>query len=102
MTEIVYSVTVKPNQDIQNEFIAWLKEEHIQDVINTGCFDSARFYKLLDENETDGSSFNIQYSTSDMTRYFDYINNFAQEMRQKGFAKFGDQFVAFRSILRSA
>jgi len=101
MQEIVYSVTVKPNQEIQNEFIAWLKEEHIQDVINTGCFDSARFYKLLDENETDGSSFNIQYSTSDMTRYFDYINNFAQEMRQKGFDKFGDQFVAFRSVLRS-
>ena len=101
MTEIVYSVTVKPNVEIQNEFIAWLKEEHIQEVINTGCFDSARFYKLLDENETDGSSFNIQYSTSDMTRYFDYINNFANEMRQKGLAKFGDQFVAFRSILRS-
>jgi len=55
----------------------------------------------LDENETDGSSFNIQYSTTDMTRYFDYINNYANEMRQKGFAKFGDQFVAFRSVLRS-
>jgi hypothetical protein len=101
MTEIVYSVTVKPNVEIQNEFIAWLKEEHIQEVINTGCFDSARFFKLLDENETDGSSFNIQYSTTEMSRYFDYINNFANEMRQKGLAKFGDQFVAFRSILRS-
>ena len=101
MTEIVYSVTVKPNVEIQNEFIAWLKEEHIQEVINTGCFDSARFFKLLDENETDGSSFNIQYSTTEMSRYFDYINNYANEMRQKGLIKFGDQFVAFRSILRS-
>ncbi len=101
MLEIIYSVTVKPNQNIEKDFIDWLKNEHIQDVVDTKCFDSSRFYKLLDQNEQDGSSYNIQYVTSSMERYFDYIHNFSNEMRQKGLEKFGDQFVAFRTVLKS-
>lgn len=100
--EIVYSVTVKPNLEIQDEYLHWLKNEHIQEVVDTGCFDDYRFYKILAENETDGFSYNIQYITTDMGRYFDYINDFAPSMRQKGREKFGDKFVAFRTVLKEA
>lgn len=97
---IVYSVTVKPDQDIEQEYVKWLQEEHIQEVLTTGCFDDFRFFKVLAEDERDGSSYNIQYVTTDMTRYFDYINNFAPLMRSKGKEKFGEKFHAFRTVLK--
>lgn len=97
---IVYSVTVKPDSDIEEAYVAWLKNEHIDEVISTGCFDSYRFYKVLSEDESDGSSYNIQYETTEMSRYFDYINGFAPVMRSKGKEKFGEKFHAFRTVLR--
>ena len=98
---IVYSVTVKPDLDIESAYVDWLKNEHIGEVVATGCFDSAQFYKILAEDETDGASYNIQYSTTDMTRYFNYINDHAPLMRSKGKEKFGEKFHAFRTVLKS-
>ncbi len=98
--EIVYSVTVKPDKDIESEYVHWLKSEHINEVLNTGCFDSYRFYKVLTEDETDGASYNIQYTTTEMSRYFDYINTYATNMRSKGKEKFGEKFHAFRTVLK--
>ncbi|MBL7789760.1 MAG: DUF4286 family protein [Chitinophagales bacterium] len=97
---IVYSVTVKPDRDIELAYLDWLQSEHIAEVVSTGCFDSYRFFKVLAEDETDGASYNIQYLTTDMSRYFDYINNFAPLMRSKGREKFGEKFHAFRTVLK--
>jgi len=98
--EIVYSVTVKPDQDIEQDYVQWLQEEHIHEVLSTGCFDSFRFYKILAEDESDGASYNIQYETTEMSRYFDYINDYAPNMRSKGKEKFGEKFHAFRTVLK--
>jgi hypothetical protein len=98
--EIVYSVTVKPDRDIEMAYVDWLKNEHIAEVVATGCFDSFRFFKVLAEDESDGSSYNIQYVTTDMSRYFDYINMHAPLMRSKGREKFGEKFHAFRTVLK--
>ena len=97
---IVYSVTVKPDKDIEEAYVDWLKNEHIHEVLGTECFDSYRFYKVLAEDEIDGASYNIQYETTDMTRYFDYINDHAPIMRSKGKEKFGEKFHAFRTVLK--
>ena len=48
---IVYSVTVKPDQDIEQNYVQWLQAEHIQEVVTTGCFDDFRFFKVLAEDE---------------------------------------------------
>lgn len=98
--EIVYSVTVKPDVDIEQAYVEWLQNEHISEVVQTGCFDTYRFYKVLAEDERDGASYNIQYVTTEMSRYFDYIEHHAPLMRSKGKEKFGEKFHAFRTVLR--
>lgn len=98
--EIIYSVTVKPDRDIEDQYVAWLKDEHMAEVVSTGCFDSFRFYKVMTEDERDGASYNIQYLTTEMSRYFDYINDHAPIMRAKGKEKFGEKFHAFRTLLK--
>ena len=39
---IVYNVTIKVNTSIATDLLSWLKEEHIPEVIATGCFTNAR------------------------------------------------------------
>ena len=97
---IVYNVTIKVNTFIAESWLAWLKEEHIPEVLNTGCFTNAKIMKLLEVDETEGPTFAIQYFAENRSQYDLYIEKFAGMMRQKSFEKWGDKFIAFRSLMQ--
>lgn len=97
---IVYSVTVKIDLDIHDEWLHWMQTEHILDVLNTKKFKSHRMHKVLVENETDGVTYNIQYLAETMSDYFDYVNNCADALQKEHTEKYKDKFVAFRTLLK--
>jgi hypothetical protein len=95
----IYNVTIKVHGSIKNEWLIWLREEHIPDVIGTGCFTKATVLHLLETDETEGPTYAIQYQAQSIALYDQYIQNFAGIMRQRSFDKWGDKFIAFRSIM---
>ena len=96
---IVYNVTVKLIPAIESSWLEWMRSEHIPDVINTGCFINGTILRLLDIDETEGPTFAIQYHATNKETYDRYIRDFAAAMRQKAFDKWGDQFIAFRTLM---
>lgn len=96
---IIYNVTVKVDHSIAESWLAWLKEEHIPDVIKTGCFTHAQILRLLEVDETDGITYAVQYQTSSKELYNRYISDFAETLRNKAFDKWGNKFIAFRSVM---
>ena len=96
---IVYNVTIKIADGIAVEWLQWLKEEHIPEVIKTGCFTHAIIHRLLETDDTEGPTYIVQYYAESKAVYNNYIQNFASLMRQKSFAKWGDQFIAFRTVM---
>jgi hypothetical protein len=96
---IIYNLTIKVADAIQTEWLTWLKEEHVPDVLATKCFSKATILHLLETDDSDGSTYAIQYSAESMDDYKRYIDEFAPVMRQRSFDCWGDQFIAFRSIL---
>lgn len=97
---IIYNVTIKVHASIQNEWLTWLKEEHIPEVLNTGCFTSTNILRLLETDDTEGPTFAIQYHAESKSLYNQYIEKFAGVMRQRSFEKWGDQFIAFRTVMQ--
>ena len=97
---IVYNVTIKVHESIKAKWLQWLKDEHIPDVINTGCFTHAVILRLMEVDETEGPTYAIQYHAESKGLYNNYIENHAAKMRQKGYDKWGDQFIAFRSVMQ--
>ncbi len=98
--ELIYNVTIKVDHSISEAWLAWLREEHIPEVIGTRCFTSARVLRLLETDETDGPTFAVQYSSPSADEYNRYITEFAPAMRDKSFQKWGDKFIAFRSVMQ--
>lgn len=96
---IVYNVTIKVDASISNEWLTWLKEEHIGDVLATGCFSNANILRLLEVDESEGPTFAVQYFAESKSDYNLYIEKFAGIMRQKSFEKWGNKFIAFRSVM---
>ena len=49
----IYNVTVTLEESIHDEWVKWMKETHIPDVMRTGYFTENKFCKLLvEEKET--------------------------------------------------
>jgi hypothetical protein len=97
---IIYNVTIKVHMDIHNEWVQWLKKEHVPDIMQTKCFTDFKILRLLEVDEAEGQTYAIQYFAESKALYNLYIEKFAGEMRNQSFAKWGDKFIAFRSVMQ--
>lgn len=97
---IVYNVTTKVDPAIKEDWLLWVREEHIPDIINTGCFTKAHTFQLLETDDSEGPTFTIQYFAESKSFYNLYIENFAGFMREKAMNKWGNKFISFRSLMQ--
>ena len=96
----IYNVTIKVKAQIHEEWLTWLQEIHIPEVLETGCFNDATILQLLEIDDTEGPTFAIQYKAESKAAYTQYIEIYAGPLRQKSFDKWGDAFIAFRSFMQ--
>ena len=95
----IYNVTIKVEKAIAADWLQWLKDEHIPDLIATGCFSQATILRLLEIDDAEGPTYAVQYQAASRELYDRYIERYASIMRQKAFDKWGNRFIAFRSIM---
>ena len=96
---IIYNVTCKVDHACASAWLHWMRNEHIPEIISTGCFTHATILRLLDQDEEDGVTYAIQYHANDRSNYDDYIDHHANTMRKKATEKWRDQFISFRSVM---
>lgn len=96
---IIYNVTVKVERAVAKDWLTWMKSEHIADLMKTGLFVDYRLCRILEQDETEGITYAVQYFCDNMEHYNTYINEHAQKMRDKGFERFGGKFIAFRTVM---
>ena len=97
---IIYNVTTKVEHGIAAQWLQWLKQEHIPDIVDTGCFTHATILRVIETDETDGLTYAVQYHASSKALYNRYINSYAEGMRKKATDKWSNRFIAFRSVLQ--
>ncbi|MGE5109011.1 MAG: DUF4286 family protein [Sphingobacteriales bacterium] len=96
---IVYNITIKVEPAIVEDWIHWQKEEHIPGIMATGLFDSFKFFRLLEQDETEGPTYIVQYFAASKEKYNRYINEYALSLRKKATEKWGNRFVGFRTLM---
>lgn len=96
---IIYNVTVNIEDDVHDDWLKWMKEVHIPDVLGTGMFTENRIMKVLVEEETGGTTYAIQYTCESMERFRKYEAEFAPALRADADKQYGGKFVAFRTLL---
>jgi len=95
----IYNVTVSINKANEAEWVQWMKEKHIADVLNTGLFSGNKFYKVLSHDDPATCSYCSMYFTSSLDNFVKYLNDFAPALRQDVDNRFGGQYAAFRTLL---
>lgn len=95
---IVYNVTVNIDSSVHDEWLQWMKEQHIPDVVATGCFTHGKIFRILVDEQA-GVSYSVQYSANGMSEINRYMQEFAPKLRKEHTEKYGDKFTAFRTLL---
>lgn len=97
---IIYNVTVKVSVAIKDSWLEWMKLVHIPGIMATGLFHDYRICRLLEQDDSDGPTYTIQYQTDTLENYYTYLQEHAARFRQQSFDMFGDQFVSFRTVMQ--
>lgn len=95
---ILYNVTVKVDSAIHEEWLEWMRRHHIPATMATGKFREFKLCRLLHE-EPDGVTYAVQYFSPDMKTFHQYYANDAPRLQQTHKERFGDRFVAIRTLM---
>ena len=97
---LIYNVTIKVSPTIHESWLEWMKKEHIPEIMATGLFHDYRICRLLDQDDSEGPTYAVQYFTDTLENYHTYLQEHAGLLRQKSLDAFGDRFVAFRTVMQ--
>lgn len=96
---IIYNVTVNVEEVIHEDWLQWMKNVHIPDVMSKGIFRENHIFKVLADEGTGSHTYAIQYLCDSMEAYEAYRDNFAPALQEDVKKRYGDKFVAFRTLL---
>ena len=96
---VVYNVTIIIDHSVHAEWVDWMKNEHIPEVMATGKFTSWKMLRIIEDHNPDGMTYAIQYQAPDMEAYVAYQQECASALQQKTQNLFGGKFAAFRTLL---
>ncbi len=95
----IYNITTKVNWNIHEAWLKWMQAEHIPALINTGCFVNSKLLKLHEQDEEEGPTYVVQYFVESKALYNRYMELHADAIRKEYNEKWGDNFIAFRTLL---
>ncbi len=95
----IYNVTLNIEDSIHEDWVNWMKEVHIPDVLATGMFLESRFCQVMVQEEQ-GITYSIQYKVKDLETLEAYQKEHAGRLQAEHTERYRDKFVAFRTILR--
>ena len=95
---VIYNVTINIEDDVHHQWLKWMQEVHIPEVMSTGLFIENKICRVLVEEES-GTTYSIQYTCKSINDYHKYKNEYAAKLQEEHIKKFAGKFVAFRTLL---
>lgn len=96
---IIYNVTINIHESVHDQWLQWMQQKHINEMLATGKFSSAKIVKVLIEEEMGGTTYSVQYTTDSKETLERYYQEDAPRLREEGLRLFGDKMLAFRTEL---
>jgi hypothetical protein len=97
---ILYNVTCNVENPMSKEWLDWMKNVHIPEVMATGCFVEYKILRLLNHDSDDqGVNYAIQYTCDSEATLERYRAEFGPVLMAKTWERYGERVIAYRSVL---
>jgi len=94
----LYNVTLILEDAAAEEWLQWMQDVHIPQVMATGLFVSNRLLKVVD-SPNEGVTYCSQYVVETLANYNKYQETFAPALQAELNEKYKNRFVAYRSLM---
>jgi hypothetical protein len=95
---ILYNITISLDPSIDEVWLKWMRETHIPEILETGCFTEGRLSKI-NGVEDEGITYSIMYLSPSQELFNRYQEEFASDFFTKQTQLFNGKFGAFRTVL---
>jgi hypothetical protein len=96
---ILYNITYNIENEIETDWMGWMKIVHIPKIMASGFFSSVRMYKLLNIEDA-GSTYSLQFMSDTLEKVQEFLEESAQLFAQEHNQRYKDKHVAFRTVLQ--
>lgn len=96
---LIYNVTSNIQKTVEQQWLDWMHQKHIPEILATGKFQSARLVRVLVEEDLGAVTYAVQYSTDSRETLQKYYKEDAPNFRAEGMSLFGDKVLTFRTEL---
>ena len=95
---VLYNVTVSVSEESANDWVKYMMDEHIPDVLATGHFRDFRLCNVQGDAQG-GVTFAVQYMARSVEAFKTYQKDHAPALQAKHQAKWGSKASGFRTVL---
>lgn len=95
---VVYNVTISLDVNVAKEWLSWMKETHIPDVMATGFFRDSKLCRVHGEEEG-GVTYAVMYTAISEDALNTYQAEHAPQLQAEHTQKFQGKFASFRTLL---
>lgn len=96
---LLYNITFGVDKDIAPEWLVYMREYYIPEVMKTGLFADAKVYKVLHDEDEGTISYSVQYFASRIEHINQYLDLYAPRFMEEHRKKFANKHVAFQTLL---
>ncbi|UJH90439.1 DUF4286 family protein [Antarcticibacterium sp. 1MA-6-2] len=95
----IYNVTTNIQEDVHEEWLEWMKNEHIPDMLSTKKFTKALMSRVMVEEAMGGVTYSVQYTCINKEMLHKYYEEDAADLRSRS-KVFEGKFVSFRTEMQ--
>lgn len=97
---LIYNETFIVDDAIVDEWLAWIKNNHIPSILGTSAFDSYKLYTILD-SPNEGITYCLQFHTDTVERYSDFYYKHMEGIHAKHNIQFEERFALFHTLMET-
>lgn len=96
---MLYIVHIAVDNDRNEEWFRYMRDEHLQDVLDTGCFYDVTMVRDPDADTAQRTAYRMLYRACSAAAYEQYRAEHAADLQADHTARFGDCIRADRELL---
>lgn len=96
---LLYNITVGIDNEIEETWLAWIKEDFLPRIMGTGLFSDSKVYKILHDDNEGSTSYSIQLFAERIQNINFYLQAHAPGLIEEHRQKFINRHVVFQTLL---
>ncbi|MFP9097590.1 DUF4286 family protein [Flavobacterium sp. RHBU_24] len=96
---IIYNVTSNVDDSIHQQWLEWMMDKHVPDIMATGKFYKIKIVKVLGDEQHGGTTYSVQYTAENREKLDEYYRDHSPKLRGEMKQLFGDKVLQFRTEL---